>query len=98
MTIKNRRGLVLGLLWLWLGLSITATLPFHIGLLDLAIYQLPAFLLLRFVPVRPMLLIGVPIAALVALVTPSAYVGFWIEIFSFIVVLISLDSSGKWSA
>ena len=92
MTIKNRRGLVLGLLWLWLGLSITATLPFHIGLLDLAIYQLPAFLLLRFVPVRPMLLIGVPIAALVALVTPSAYVGFWIEIFSFIVVLISLDS------
>ena len=92
MTIENRRRVVLGLLWLWLGLSITATLPFHIGLLDLAIYQLPAFLVLRFVPVRPMLLIGVPIAALVSLVTPASYVGFWIEIFSFIVVLLSLDT------
>ena len=92
MTRQNRRRLVLGLLWLWLGLSITATLPFHIGLLDLAIYQLPAFLLLRFVPVRPMLFIGVPIAALVAFITPSSYVGFWIEIFSFIVVLLSLDA------
>lgn len=92
MTIENRRRLVLGLLWLWLGLSITATLPFHIGLLDLAIYQLPAFLLLRFVPVKPMLLIGVPIAAFVALITPSSYVGFWIEIFSFIVVLLALDA------
>ena len=92
MTIGNRRRVVLGLLWLWLGLSITATLPFHIGLLDLAIYQLPAFLVLRFVPVRPMLLIGVPIAALVSLVTPASYVGFWIEIFSFIVVLLSLDT------
>ena len=92
MTIENRRRVVLGLLWLWLGISITATLPFHIGLLDLAIYQLPAFLLLRFVPVRPMLLIGVPIAAFVAFITPSSYVGFWIEIFSFIVVLLSLDT------
>ena len=92
MSIENRRRVVLGLLWSWLGLSITATLPFHIGLLDLAIYQLPAFLLLRFVPVRPMLLVGVPIAAIVALITPAAYVGFWIEIFSFIVVLLFLDT------
>ena len=39
-----------------------------------------------------MLLIGVPIAAFVAFITPSSYVGFWIEIFSFIVVLLSLDT------
>lgn len=92
MTIQSRRRVVLGILWLWLGLSITATLPLHVGLLDLAIYQLPAFLLLRFVPVRPMLLIGIPIAAFVAFITPSSYVGFWIEIFSFIAVLFSLDT------
>lgn len=92
MNIKNRRRVVIGLLWLWLALSITATLPFQIGLIDLAIYQLPAFLLLRFVPVRPMLLVGFPLAALVALLTPASYLGFWIEIFSFIVVLVSLDS------
>lgn len=95
MTIENRQRIVVGLLWLWLALSITATLPFHIGLLDLSIYQLPAFLLLRFIPVRPMLIVGVPIAAFVALVTPASYFGFWIEIFSFIVVLVSIAANSR---
>lgn len=92
MTIEGRRRAVLGLLWLWLGLAITIKLPFNIGLLDFAIYQLPAFLILRFIPLRPILLIGLPIAAVVAATTSSSFLGFWIEIFSFVVVLGALDS------
>ena len=92
MTIVGRRRVVVGLLWLWLGLSITLKLPFHIGLLDFAIYQLPAFLILRFIPLRQILLIGLPIAAVVAFATSSSLVGFWIEILSFVVVLGALES------
>lgn len=91
MNTRSRRRLILTILCIWLGASITATLPLSVGLLDIAIYQLPAFVLLRLIPIKTLLLIGLPIAALVAAVSPASYSGFWIEIAAFVAVLGSLD-------
>lgn len=91
MVAMSKRSQLISVLIVWLVASVASATPLSLGFLDFGVYQLPGFLLLRYVnAVR----ICAVVWALLVLIGVSTTVphGFWIEAAAFSLLLLSLDT------
>ena len=89
--IASPKVLVISGLVLLLILFAVPGLPWRLGYLDLGVYQLPAFLLLRYVSAVRQSLAGLAILALVSFFMPVPP-GLFVEAASFILLLLVIDA------
>ena len=90
MTWLSPKQLTVGSLALIAAVSVLAALPITVGYLDVGVYQMFAFLLLRFVSAWRVSLFGIVVLSGIAvLTTPSA--GLFIEAGTFLLLLFTLD-------
>lgn len=85
------KAMVIAGLVLLLLLFAAPGLPWRLGFLDLGVYQLPAFLLLRYVSAVRQSLAGLAVLALVSFLVPVP-AGFFVETASFIFLLLVMDA------
>ena len=90
MTISKRSQLI-SVLLVWSGASVVSATPLEFGFLDFGVYQLPAFLLLRYVNAVRICAILWVLCALIGISTTVPN-GFWIEAAAFSLLLLSLDT------
>lgn len=91
MNMSTARTSVVAVLCVLTGAAIFLALPLKLGFLDLGIYQLPAFLLIRYVSGVRLSLIASYGLVLVFLVGDLP-IGVYVEAASFIVLVLALDS------
>ena len=91
MNMSTARTSVVAVLCVLTGAAIFLALPLKLGFLDLGIYQLPAFLLIRYVSGVRLSLIACLGLVLVFLVGDLP-IGVYVEAASFIVLVLALDS------
>ena len=91
MVAISKRSQLISVLMLWLVASVASATPLSLGFLDFGVYQLPAFLLLRYLSAVRICAIVWALLALIGVSTTVPH-GFWIEAAAFSLLLMSLDT------
>ena len=91
MVAMSKRLQLTSVLMLWLVASVASVTPLSLGFLDFGVYQLPAFLLLRYLSAVRICAIVWALLALIGVSTTVPH-GFWIEAAAFSLLLLSLDT------
>ena len=91
MVAMSKRLRLTSVLMLWLLASVASATPLSLGFLDFGVYQLPAFLLLRYLSAVRICAIVWALLALIGVSTTVPH-GFWIEAAAFSLLLLSLDT------
>ena len=91
MVAISKRSQLISVLMLWLVASVASATPLSLGFLDFGVYQLPGFLLLRYVNAVRICAILWCFLGMIGVATTVPY-GFWIEAAAFSLLLLSLDT------
>lgn len=91
MVAMSKRSQLISVLIVWLVASVASVTPLSLGFLDFGVYQLPGFLLLRYVNAVRICAVGWALLVLIGVSTTVPH-GFWIEAAAFSLLLLSLDT------
>ena len=91
MVAMSKRSQLISVLIVWLVASVASATPLSLGFLDFGVYQLPGFLLLRYVNAVRICAVGWALLVLIGVSTTVPH-GFWIEAAAFSLLLLSLDT------
>jgi signal transduction histidine kinase len=91
MVAMSKRSQLISVLIVWLVASVASVTPLSLGFLDFGVYQLPGFLLLRYVNAVRICAVGWALLVLIGVSTTVPH-GFWIEAAVFSLLLLSLDT------
>ena len=91
MVALSKRSQLISVLIVWLVASVASATPLSLGFLDFGVYQLPGFLLLRYVNAVRICAILWCFLGMIGVSTTVPY-GFWIEAAAFSLLLLSLDT------